>query len=400
MLVHPSDGRPETAIRNVCPGCGGQMEPFFEFPNVPVNSCILMETREEALSYPRGDVVLGFCSDCGFICNLAFDQKLAEYSSRYEETQGFSPTFREFHRKLALALLERYDIHDKDVLEIGCGKGEFLALLCELGPNRGVGFDPSYDDERGILDSVTGARVIADFYSEAYADSQADLVCCKMTMEHIPETAEFAKLARRAMRPGSVLYFLVPEAMRIVRDCAFEDIYYEHCSYFTAGSLARVFRAQGFDVLRLGTEYAGQYLSIEAALADGPTAASLPEEQDLDELRKLVASFNERCTRKIDSWRQRLEEARGRGGVVLWGSGSKAVSFLNAVDAQGAVERVTDINPHKHGHFMPGTAQPIVSPESLAGEPPGTVIIMNPVYRSEIAGQLGNMGLEPELLTL
>jgi len=49
------------------------MEPFIEFLDVPVNSCILLRTREEALAYPRGDIALGFCGGCGFICNLAFD---------------------------------------------------------------------------------------------------------------------------------------------------------------------------------------------------------------------------------------------------------------------------------------------------------------------------------------
>src|SRR5688500_18235939 len=261
--------------RRICASCGCAAEPFIEFLGVPVNSCVLIRTRAEALAYPRGDIVLSFCAACGFIGNLAFDAKLAEYSRRYEGTQGFSPTFREFHRGLALDLVDRYGIRGKEVLEIGCGQGEFLALLCESGGNRGLGFDPSYDEHRTVLDGIAGARVIADFYSDKYADRQADLVCCKMTLEHISSTAEFVRLARRALRPdgGSVIYFLVPDAGRIIRDCAFEDIYYEHCSYFTPGSLARLFRAQGFEVVRLGSEYQGQYLAIEAELADAPTTA-------------------------------------------------------------------------------------------------------------------------------
>ena len=66
---------------------------FHEVANVPTNSCILLETRAEALAYPRGDIRLAFCPNCGFVFNAAFDQRLTEYSGRYEETQGFSPTF-------------------------------------------------------------------------------------------------------------------------------------------------------------------------------------------------------------------------------------------------------------------------------------------------------------------
>jgi SAM-dependent methyltransferase len=363
---------------------------------------VLLKSADEALQYPRGDIVLCFCAACGFIHNQAFDPRLTEYSGRYEETQGFSPTFQEFHRRLASELLQRHAIHNKEVLEIGCGKGEFLALLCDLGGNSGIGFDPSFDPERHVLDAVHGAKVVADFYSEAYSQIQADLVCCKMTLEHIDRTAEFTRLARGAMRPGSgsVLYFLVPEAMRILRDCAFEDIYYEHCSYFTAGSLARLFRSAGLEISRLETEYAGQYLAIEAQLAEGPTAASLPNEDDLQDVSGMVETFAGRCENEFVAWRKRLSEAAEKGSVALWGSGSKAVAFLTAVDRHGVVEQVVDINPHKQGYFMPGARQQIVSPQALALSAPPTVIVMNPVYRAEIGAQLAAMGLHPELVTL
>ena len=134
-----------------CPGCGDVMESFYTFKNVPSNSCILMDSEEEARQYPRGDIILGFCNSCGFIGNIAFIPELTEYSGKYEETQGYSPTFQKFHDNLAKDLIDRYKLHDKTVLEIGCGKGEFLAMLCKLGPNSGLGFDPGYDKNRNII---------------------------------------------------------------------------------------------------------------------------------------------------------------------------------------------------------------------------------------------------------
>ena len=56
-----------------------------------------------------------------------------EYSGRYESTQGYSPTFNAFHERLAQDMIDRFDLHGKEIIEIGCGNGEFLVLLCELG---------------------------------------------------------------------------------------------------------------------------------------------------------------------------------------------------------------------------------------------------------------------------
>jgi cyclopropane fatty-acyl-phospholipid synthase-like methyltransferase len=384
-----------------CTNCGSIMRRFFEIPQIPSNSCILMDSPEEAGNHPRGDIVLGFCDECGFIRNLAFDPSLANYSARYEETQGFSPTFRRFQEAQAVDLIKRHGLKGKKVLEIGCGKGEFLALLCSLGGNQGLGFDPGYDEHRGVLDDVEGVRVVKDFFSSMYANETADLVCCKMTLEHIQQTAEFVKLSRQAMRPdgSSVLYFQVPESMRILRDCAFQDIYYEHCSYFTLGSLSRLFQSQGFKIRHLQTEYEGQYLTVEAELANGNLKPELAYD-DLASVREQVDSFPARCMSKIEEWRNRLREAKHHGSVVVWGSGSKAVAFLGAVDIQGAVDRVVDINPHRQGHYMPGTAQPIVHPDDLRQSPPNTVVAMNSVYLDEISAQLREMELDSNLTSL
>jgi SAM-dependent methyltransferase len=392
------------SARSVCPGCGALgMDVFFELQGVPANSCILLGTREEALAYPRGDLELGFCSTCGFISNMAFDGRLTEYSSRYEETQSFSDTFNAFHRKLAERLIERYDLHGKDVLEIGCGKGEFIALLAELGKNRGVGFDPGYRQER-TPEALSGRlKFVKDFYSEKYSAYQADFVCCKMTLEHIHPASRFVATVRRAVgeRYDTVVFFQIPDATRIVRDCAFEDIYYEHCSYFSPGSLGRLFRRNGFDVLNLETEYAGQYLAIEARPARGAAGAPLPQENDLAALARHVAEFPGKCRTKVNEWRRRVREAHGRGRkIVLWGSGSKGVSFLTTLGVGESIDYAVDINPHRQGYFMPTTGQRIVAPDFLQEYRPDVVIIMNAIYRDEIARDLDRMALRPEILTL
>lgn len=389
-----------------CPSCSASgMTVFHAAAGVPTNSCILLDSQDEARAYPTGEIRLGFCARCGFISNTAFDASLTEYSARYEETQGYSPTFNAFHRALAERLIERHDLRGKDVIEIGCGKGEFLMLLCELGGNRGVGFDPGVHVERIQGPAADRVRFIADFYSEKYAGYRGDFVACKMTLEHIHPTGEFVATVRRAIgeRVGTDVFFQIPESTRILRDCAFEDVYYEHCSYFSPGSLARLFRAKGFEVLGLDTEYDGQYLTIEARAAAMPVRqVPLPAEDDVALLAELVASFPERLEAKLRTWRALLGDlAAADKRVALWGAGSKAVAFLATLGEAARVVRYgVDINPYRQGHFLPGTGLPIVAPAFLEEFRPDAVVIMNRIYRDEIARDLAARGLAPELHAL
>lgn len=388
----------------VCPGCdAAEMSVFYDLKQVPVHSVLLLPSREEALSYPKGDIALGFCRVCGFISNVAFDPDMHEYSSNYEATQGFSSTFNIFHRRLAMRLIERYDLHGKQIIEIGCGQGEFLSLLCELGGNYGVGFDPAYVSERDHRKALDRVTFIKDFYSEKYANYQGDFVCCKMTLEHIQLVADFVSTVRRSIgdRSGVIVFFQVPDVTRILRELAFWDIYYEHCSYFSLGSLARLFRRCGFDVVDLVKDYDDQYLMIEARPGNGEVELLLGQEDDLEALKRDVAYFGRNYRKKLRAWRRDLQEIRQRGQrVVIWGGGSKGVAFLTTLKTQDEIEYVVDINPHKQGTYMAGTGQKIVAPGFLRTYKPDVVVVMNPIYSDEIQRSLNVMGITAELVTV
>ena len=385
--------------RTSCPSCtSDDLRVFHRAKGVPVNSCLSLSTREEALAFPRGDISLAFCQSCGFIFNAAFDESLLEYSERYDPTQAFSGTFNRWHLKLAESLVEQYGLRGKRIIEIGCGKGEFLTMLCELGANSGIGFDPAVDPERTRAPKEGDAKFVQDFYSEKYADEKGDFVCCKMTLEHIPEVASFVGMLRGSIgeRPDAIVFVQVPEVGLILQQGQFYDVMHEHCSYFTTTSLRRLFAAQGFEVIATPIQYQGQHLSLEAR----PGRPRLLKEP-LDELRELCRSFADRCAERADRWAKTIGRALDAGQrIVLWGSGSKATAFLNALGIESEIDGVVDINPNRRGMYLATCGQEIIAPDRLPERPPGLVIAVNPIYREEIRRQLADMGLAPELLTL
>lgn len=386
-----------------CPNCGAApLSVFYEVKNVPVHSVLLLETLDEALNYPRGDIRLGICGACGFITNTAFNPQVHEYSSKYEATQGYSSTFNAFHHRLAQSLIDRYDLRGKSIIEIGCGQGEFLDLLCTGGNNQGVGFDPAYVPERSQVKLREGITFIQDFYSEKYTGYQADFICCKMTLEHIHQTAAFLDTVHRSIgdRKDTTVFFQVPNGRYVFGETAFWDIYYEHCSYFSEGSLARLFRKTSFEIIDIWTDYDDQYLMIEARPGRKEEQPPLAQEESPAEMAQVIDEFTHQYTQKTAAWIDRLSLARNKPvKTVLWGGGSKGVAFLTTLGiTTDEIEYVVDINPHKAGTFMAGTGQKIVTPDFLPSYQPDSIIVMNPIYCGEVARNLEQLGLKPDLI--
>lgn len=392
------------AIEHICPNCGyHELSIFYEVRNVPVHSCLMMSSKEEALNFPCGDVVLGFCDRCGFITNTQFDAKWSSYAPNYEDQQSFSPTFNKFALKLANNLVDKYDLHNKDIIEIGCSKGDFLLLLCELGNNRGVGIDPSVVPGRVVSEAAGRVKFIQEYYSEAHSQFVGDFICCRHTLEHIQPTSQFIRTVRQSIgdRLNTTVVFEIPDNTRVLQEQAFEDIYYEHCSYFSPGTLARLFRNSGFEVTDLYRDYGEQYLLIEAKPVNTPSQTIHPFEETVAEVAQDVKLFAEKIEQKLQYWKNYLKEAQVRQEkVVVWGSGSKCVAFLTTLNTIDTIEYAVDINPHRHGKFIPGVGKEIMAPEFLKTYQPDKVIVMNAIYCDEIGQMLKDMGVSTEVVAL
>ena len=391
----------EETLAAACPACGAEgLELVYAQDGVPVHSCRLLDTRAEAVAFPRGSLRLGFCPACGVVTNTAYEASLQDYGVAYEETQGFSPRFRKFLRELAEELIERHDVRGKELLEIGCGKGEFLVLMCELGGNRGVGIDPAFVPER--IETAADVTFVRDLYSEAYGHLAGDVVICRHTLEHIHPVADFMGLVRRSLagRRDPLVFFELPDVGRVFRDVAFWDIYYEHCTYFSPGSLARLFRRTGFEVADLRLDYDDQYILLEARPAATPAPGEpLPLEETPEQLWEDIARFRARLEEERRRWHGLVRGVRAGGGrVAVWGSGSKGVSFLTTLALGEEVVVVVDVNPHKHGKFMPVTGHEIVPPEALRDVGLDLVVAMNSIYLAEIGADLVRLGVEAKLV--
>jgi SAM-dependent methyltransferase len=381
-----------------CPVCASQrITDCIHIPQVPIYCNVLYERRDEALTAQTGDIDLCYCENCGHLYNRSFDPARVDYSAEYENSLHYSGRFRDYAQSLAEELIDRHDLHHKTVIEIACGKGDFLELLCALGNNRGIGFDPSHVPGRQHEAVGAGLTFIRDYYSSAYRDYRADLVCCRHALEHMGRPSDFLRTLRDAIgNHASAVFFEVPNALFTLRDLGIWDLIYEHCGYFSEYSLREVFRRSGFSVTQIRAEFGGQFLSVHALPEVNGTAS--PQEPPA-ELGTWVRSFTHHYESKVKSWQDTLRDLQGKGlRTVLWGAGSKGVSFTNILQITEEIGCLIDLNPHKQGRYVPGTGHQVHSPDFLTEYRPDTVIVMNSLYSDEIRQQLAGMGLQPRII--
>lgn len=371
-----------------CPACAlATLEPFLELPRVPVLSTAFHDSAAAARDAPRGELSLAVCRRCALVWNVRFDPSIVEYRRDYENSQLFSPTFRQFATELAARLAETYRLSGRTVVEVGSGKGEFLQILSQQGDCDGLGFDPTFDGEV----SSDRIRVVREYYDRSTAEAvAAALVIARHVLEHVADPLGFLKTIREASGEATPLYVEVPNAESVFGDDGMWDLLYQHVAYFSRPALEAVTHRAGYQVVHVRASFHGQFLSVEGL----PSTASETWEPDpaaVADACVRVDTFAARLCRRLAAWQQRLAD-HPAGEVVLWGAGAKGVAFLNLLDAPGTVDRVVDLNPRKVGRHVAGTGHRIEAPQDLDPRRVGTVLVTNPAYGDEIRQQLARMG--------
>jgi hypothetical protein len=191
-----------------------------------------------------------------------------------------------------------------------------------------------------------------------------------------------------------------PHLMRLIEDNQWDTIYHEHFSYFSFLTASAVFEAHDlrlFDVEELPTH--GGSLRIYAAHSDD---ADKPESAAARELaeREREAGYEQLDTylgygRRVEQDKRQilrfLIDLKEQGlRVVAYGAPAKGNTLLNYCGLRREfIDYTCDLNPHKQGHFLPGSHIPIRSPEEIRADKPDIVLILPWNLKDEIVEQLG-----------
>ena len=388
----------QSPMITTCPICASDaLQPFLHRDAVPVHQNLVVKSLHAARSLASGVLDMAVCAHCGFVCNRAFDLSLLAYGEDYDNTQSCSAYFDAYLDELVRHLVEERGLRNSTIVEVGCGKGQFLRKLVSYpgANNLGFGFDPSYVGPDTDLDGRLVFRRC--YYDDTCTDVQADAVVCRHVIEHVPQPLSLLRSVRTALvhTPRARVFFETPCVEWILRHRVIWDFFYEHCSLFSASSLRSAFQQAGFAVTDVRTVFGDQYLWIEGCLSQGTSPAA----EHRTETTVLAQAYASTEQQLCQDWRTKLFELKKHGKIALWGAGAKGATLANLVDANGTlIDCIVDINPSKQGRYLPGTGHPIVAPAELPLRGVRQAILMNPNYRQENLQWLTQAGIILEFI--
>lgn len=381
--VSAVSGRTE---RKACPVCrSADVLAALSRRALPVFQNVVLPSQAEAISAPAAEFQLVACRRCGFSYNAVFDPSLVVYDESYDNAVP-STIFRDYYRSLVGMLAERFDLRGGTVYDIGCGKGEFLEMLCAGAPGiQGIGIDPSCTPtERGNF------RLVKAFLEPSHFAADTRLIIVRHVLEHIPDPRAFLAMLYGCV-PDAPVFFEVPEFGWILKNGAFWDFCYEHCNYFTSESLGACLAAEGFATIEQRLSFGGQY---QWALCRKARVAELPTRRG-DAIIEAVRRYSMNEAAQI----ARMVAAAEQNPLVVWGMATKGVVLCSLIGGERIAGGV-DINSNKQGKFAPVSGVRINSPEWTRTLPPGCqVLAMNPNYVSEITALVRELGSKAEVVT-
>jgi len=343
------------------------------------------------------------CGACGFVyADAAASQRtFDEYYARMSKYEGdYAGEDAAMFADRAAWIRAVAGDSQAAIIDVGCGNGELLLELQNLGFSDLFALDPSTECIRAIREQGIDGHVGSLLATPP--TRRFDGLILSGVLEHLWDVSGGMQAVSSMLKPNGCLFVFVPDASRYVDYDAVPYDYFniEHVNHFDEVSLISMGLFHGFGVIELRkTEVALAHTRqpvIYCAYRKSVEGVCDWRSHSADAVRRYVAQTGSR--RRVDAIIRGLLASNER--VIVWGAGNYTSRLLATSDL-GKCDIVcfVDNDRHKQGALVAG--RPIVAPGGIAGlEEDVTILVAAAVFHEEIVAEVEAMGLENRVVVL
>jgi 2-polyprenyl-3-methyl-5-hydroxy-6-metoxy-1,4-benzoquinol methylase len=354
-----------------CRVCNGRLfkEPLLVYREMPAISQFLPEKKDFANDRCI-DLTICQCSKCGLI---QLDNDPVYYFKDVIRSGSVSEEVKKFRTKQFQDFVDTYQLKDKKIVEIGCGRGEYLSIMNRTGA-KAFGLEHRVESVEECR--TKGLSTIQGFLydpNQRIEHSPFDAFYICNFLEHIDEPSKLLQAIANNLTIDGIGIVEVPNTDRLLRDKTFYKFTLEHLLNFTQETLETSLGLNGFEVL-----------SCKPIRQGSPLSAIVRKRKPLD-----FSNFHEnqkQLLKEIDAFINKF----GSEKIAIWGAGHYTFGILSVHSIENKVKYILDSAPFKQGRYSPKTHIPIVPPETLNANPVKGVIVSAAGYSNEVTKILLN----------
>ncbi len=343
-----------------------------------------------------------------FVCDNCFLVQIDEYKSSreifndsYAYFSSFSTTWLNHSKEYVDMITEKLGLDEKSrVVEIASNDGYLLQNFVKRNiPCLGV--EPSGNTAEIAVKK--GVETVISFFDETLAEEltedrgKADLIVANNVLAHVPDLNGFIKALNILLDEEGTITIEVPHLLQLIENRQFDTIYHEHFSYFSFGTLMKIFNFHGlnlYDVEEMTTHGGSLRIYVSKKMTEGrsPTVEKLLEKEKEAGLNRIESYFGFKD--RIEDIKRELvaflmEKNRNGQRVAAYGAAAKGNTLLNFCGVKNdLVDYVVDRSPHKKGKYLPGSHIPVKDESFLVENRPDFVLILPWNIKDEIISQL------------
>lgn len=305
------------------------------------------------------------CKNCSLV---QLTNEVVPYYKEVIRASGVSKEMHDFRMEQFNYFLDKFNLHEKRIVEIACGNGDYLKIMKELNRNTyGLEFNKEYVKKLNEIDIETYHGYI-DSSDYRISDVLYDGFFVLNYLEHCPNPRVFLEGIRNNLTDGAYGIIEVPNFDMIISENLFSEFISDHLAYYNESNLRLLLSISGFEVVSVEKIWDEYILSA---------VVKSRSKIDVESFHKTHNSLVSDITGYISKWNY--------GELAIWGAGHQALTLMALSDLKGKVKYVIDSAKFKQGKYTQVTHIPIVSPEILKNGDIKSVLIIAAGYSNEIA---------------
>jgi SAM-dependent methyltransferase len=364
----------------------------------PLANSYLTESQDAEMEpfYPLRALVCGSC----FLVQLGEYQSPSHIFSEYAYFSSYSSSYLAHAAGYTESITERLGLGAGSlVVELASNDGYLLQYFVERGIPV-VGIEPAANVAEVAV--AKGIPTIVEFFGRKMAEASdlaagVDLIVANNVLAHVPDLNDFVAGIGVLLKPSGVATLEFPHLMQLLDHKQFDTIYHEHFSYFSLSTVRRVFARHGmtvFDVEEIPTHGGSLRIYVGHDGANPVTDRTIALEQreqlaGLCGIERYLAFADEVKAEKRAILTQFIQWKDGGLKIAGYGAPAKGNTLLNYCGiGTDFIDFTVDRNPHKQGHFLPGSHIPVRAPEAIEAERPDLVVILPWNIKDEIMREM------------